>query len=83
MASSTEPIRGGVRASVRPHGAAVYLNRLKLGMRLQCDPTVIYALARKGEWSGKLRRSDLEVDSPYNTYLHAGLPPGPIGKGIE
>jgi UPF0755 protein len=61
-----------------PHVAAVYLNRLKLGMRLQCDPTVIYALARKGEWTGKLRRSDLEVDSPYNTYLHAGLPPGPI-----
>jgi UPF0755 protein len=62
----------------RPHVAAVYLNRLKLGMRLQCDPTVIYALERKGEWSGRLRRSDLEVDSPYNTYLYAGLPPGPI-----
>lgn len=62
----------------RPHVAAVYLNRLKLGMRLQCDPTVIYALARKGQWTGRLRRSDLEIDSPYNTYLHAGLPPGPI-----
>jgi UPF0755 protein len=62
----------------RPHVAAVYLNRLKLGMRLQCDPTVIYALMRKGAWSGRLRRSDLETDSPYNTYLYAGLPPGPI-----
>jgi UPF0755 protein len=56
----------------------VYLNRLKLGMRLQCDPTVIYALQERREWTGKLRRSDLEVDSPYNTYLYAGLPPGPI-----
>jgi UPF0755 protein len=62
----------------RPHVAAVYLNRLKAGMRLQCDPTVIYALAQKGQWSGKLKRSDLEIDSPYNTYLYAGLPPGPI-----
>ena len=61
-----------------PHVAAVYLNRLKLGMRLQCDPTVIYALQERREWTGKLRRSDLEVDSPYNTYLYAGLPPGPI-----
>lgn len=62
----------------RPHVAAVYLNRLKLGMRLQCDPTVIYALETRHEWTGKLRRSDLEVDSPYNTYLYPGLPPGPI-----
>ena len=62
----------------RPHVAAVYLNRLKLGMRLQCDPTVIYALQERHEWTGHLRRSDLEVDSPYNTYLYAGLPPGPI-----
>jgi UPF0755 protein len=62
----------------RPHVAAVYLNRLKLGMRLQCDPTVIYALQERREWTGKLRRSDLDVDSPYNTYLYAGLPPGPI-----
>lgn len=62
----------------RPHVAAVYLNRLRLGMRLQCDPTVIYALETKGEWTGRLRRSDLEIDSPYNTYLYAGLPPGPI-----
>lgn len=65
-------------AEERPHVAAVYLNRLRLGMRLQCDPTVIYALAARNQWSGRLRRSDLEIDSPYNTYLYAGLPPGPI-----
>ncbi len=64
--------------SERPHVAAVYLNRLKIGMRLQCDPTVIYALERAGKWSGRLRRSDLEFASPYNTYLSSGLPPGPI-----
>ena len=64
--------------SERPHVAAVYLNRLKIGMRLQCDPTVIYALEKAGSWTGRLRRADLDFDSPYNTYLNAGLPPGPI-----
>lgn len=64
--------------SERPHVAAVYLNRLQRGMRLQCDPSVIYALERDGKWAGRLRRSDLEYESPYNTYLNAGLPPGPI-----
>jgi len=64
--------------SERPHVAAVYLNRLKIGMRLQCDPTVIYALEKAGRWTGRLRRSDLEFESPYNTYLNSGLPPGPI-----
>lgn len=64
--------------SERPHVAAVYLNRLRIGMRLQCDPTVIYALQKQGRWTGRLRRSELEVDSPYNTYLYGGLPPGPI-----
>jgi len=64
--------------SERPHVARVYLNRLKIGMRLQCDPTVIYALEKAGKWTGRLRRSDLEFDSPYNTYLNSGLPPGPI-----
>ncbi len=58
--------------------SAVYHNRLRAGMRLQCDPTVIYALARDGRYTGNLTRSDLEVDSPYNTYRYAGLPPGPI-----
>ncbi len=65
-------------ASERPRVAAVYLNRLQKGMRLQCDPSVIYSLERDGRWTGRLHRSDLEYDSPYNTYVHGGLPPGPI-----
>jgi UPF0755 protein len=55
--------------------SAVYHNRLKRGMLLQCDPTVIYALP---ELDRPLLLKDLEVDSPYNTYRHPGLPPGPI-----
>lgn len=62
----------------RPRIAAVYLNRLKIDMKLQCDPTVIYALMQVGKWTGKLHTSDLSFDSPYNTYLYPGLPPGPI-----
>jgi peptidoglycan lytic transglycosylase G len=62
----------------RPEIAAVYSNRLKIGMALQCDPTVIYALARAGKFDGNLRREDLAFDSPYNTYRYPGLPPGPI-----
>ena len=58
--------------------ASVYLNRLKRGMRLQADPTVIYALKRDGRWTGVLHRSDYAYDSPYNSYLYGGLPPGPI-----
>ena len=61
-----------------PTIASVYLNRLKRGMRLQADPTVIYALKRDGKWMGTLYRSDYAYDSPYNTYLYEGLPPGPI-----
>jgi UPF0755 protein len=62
----------------RPIVAAVYLNRLKIGMGMQCDPTVIYALERAGRYTGNLTREDLKFDSPYNTYRYAGLPPGPI-----
>lgn len=58
--------------------SAVYNNRLRLGMPLQCDPTIIYALQRAGLYTGNLTREHLEFDSPYNTYRHAGLPPGPI-----
>ena len=64
--------------------SAVYSNRLRIGMGLQCDPTVIYALQRAGRYNGNLRREDLQFDSPYNTYRYTGLPPGPIaapGKG--
>jgi peptidoglycan lytic transglycosylase G len=64
----------------RPLVAAVYANRLKLGMGLQCDPTVIYALERAGRYNGNLTREDLRFDSPYNTYRYAGLPPGPIAS---
>ena len=66
------------RAEERPIVAAVYLNRLRIGMGLQCDPTVIYALERAGKYTGNLTRQDLRFDSPYNTYRYAGLPPGPI-----
>ncbi len=66
------------RPEERPAVAAVYLNRLKIGMGLQCDPTVIYALQKAGRYTGNLTRADLGFDSPYNTYKHAGLPPGPI-----
>jgi len=62
----------------RPLVAAVYANRIKIGMGLQCDPTVIYALERAGRYTGNLTRADLQFDSPYNTYRYAGLPPGPI-----
>lgn len=58
--------------------AAVYLNRMKRGMPMQADPTVIYALQRAGRYSGNLRREDLQFDSPYNTYRYPGLPAGPI-----
>jgi UPF0755 protein len=61
-----------------PAIASVYLNRLKRGMRLQADPTVIYALKRDGKWTGTLHRADYAYDSPYNTYASDGLPPGPI-----
>jgi UPF0755 protein len=72
------------RPEERPTVAAVYLNRLKIGMGLQCDPTVIYALQKAGRYTGNLTRADLAFDSPYNTYKYAGLPPGPIaapGRG--
>lgn len=64
--------------SERPLIAGVYANRVERGIGLWADPTVIYALKRLGRWNGNIRRSDLQVDSPYNTYRYAGLPPGPI-----
>jgi UPF0755 protein len=64
----------------RPIVAAVYMNRLKIRMGLQCDPTVIYALQKAGRYNGNLRRDDLQFDSPYNTYRYSGLPPGPIAN---
>ena len=64
--------------SERPLIAGVYANRVRQGIGLRADPTVIYALKRLGQWNGNIRRSDLQLDSPYNTYRYAGLPPGPI-----
>jgi UPF0755 protein len=64
----------------RPRIAAVFLNRLRKGMPLQTDPTIVFALKRAGRWDGNIRKKDLEIDSPYNTYRRAGLPPGPIGS---
>ncbi len=69
-----ETARPDERATV----SAVYHNRLRIRMGLQCDPTVIYALERAGRYTGNLTKADLAVDSPYNTYRYAGLPPGPI-----
>jgi UPF0755 protein len=66
------------RADERTLVAGVYTNRLRIGMGLQCDPTVIYALEKAGRYDGNLRRADLSFDSPYNTYRYPGLPPGPI-----
>jgi UPF0755 protein len=64
------------------HGlvSAVYNNRLRIGMPLQCDPTVIYALILDGLYDGNLTRDNLQYDSLYNTYRYRGLPPGPIAS---
>jgi len=67
----------------RPLVAGVFENRLRKGMMLQCDPTVIYALEQEGRYTGSLSSADLHVYSPYNTYEHTGLPPGPIGNPGE
>ena len=64
--------------SERKTVSGVYSNRLRRGMGLFADPTVIFALKLAGTWDGNLRRDDLQIDSPYNTYRYAGLPPGPI-----
>jgi UPF0755 protein len=68
------------RDEERAHIAAVFLNRLRLGMKLQADPTVRFVMAGNGasKFDGQLTRAELEVNSPYNTYVVKGLPPGPI-----
>jgi UPF0755 protein len=81
LASLVEKETG--KAEERPTVAGVYSNRLRIGMGLQCDPTVIYALMLAGRYDGNIRREDLQIDSPYNTYRYAGLPPGPIAAPGE
>ena len=71
------------RPEERPLVAGAFTNRLEKGMLLQCDPTVIYALEMEHKYRGNLSGRDLKFDSPYNTYEHAGLPPGPIGNPGE
>jgi UPF0755 protein len=76
--------REAVDESEQPVIASVFHNRLQAGMKLEADPTVQYALgydqASENWWKSPLFLADLEVDSPYNTYLYAGLPPGPIAN---
>lgn len=64
----------------RPIVASVYINRVRKRMLLGADPTVIYALKLAGRWDGNIRKADLQIASPYNTYRFPGLPPGPIAN---
>lgn len=66
--------------SERPMVASVLTNRLARGMPLMTDPSVIYGLLVEGKWRGTIYQSDLTRDTPYNTYRHAGLPPGPVAN---
>jgi UPF0755 protein len=76
--------REGKLSGERPRIAAVFLNRLRIGMKLDCDPTTIYAALLAGSYRGAIYRSDLDRQAPYNTYSHPGLPPGPIANpGVE
>ena len=79
MASIVEKETGA--AFERPQIAGVFLNRLRLRMRLQTDPTVIYGLGER--FDGNLRKIDLQTDTPYNTYTRSGLPPTPIAMPSE
>ena len=78
LASLVEKETG--RPEDRPIVASVYQNRLRRGMPLDCDPTTIYAALLEARYRGTIYRSDLASDNPYNTYRHAGLPPGPIAN---
>ena len=60
--------------------ASVFENRLAKNMPLMTDPAVIYGLEMEGRWRGSIYQSDLKLDTPYNTYVHTGLPPGPVAN---
>ena len=85
-----DPWRGVVLASMieKETGAqaerglvsSVFHNRMRLGMLMQCDPTIIYGLVLEERYRGRIYRSDLSDPHPYNTYIHSGLPPGPIAN---
>ena len=64
--------------SEQPVVASVLVNRLRLNMTLGCDATIIYAMKLAGTWDGNIRKSDLRIESPFNSYIHRDLPPGPI-----
>ena len=64
----------------RPEVASVFHNRLRIGMKLDCDPTTVYAALLENRYRGTIYRSDLESTNPYNTYQKKGLPPGPIAS---
>ena len=68
------------RPDERPIVASVFQNRLRIGMKLDCDPTTVYAALLENRYRGTIHRSDLENTSPWNTYRHSGLPPGPIAN---
>jgi UPF0755 protein len=70
----------GKLAEERPKIAQVFQKRLRMGMKLDCDPTTIYAALLENRYRGVIHRSDLESEHAYNTYRHAGLPPGPIAN---
>ena len=78
LASLVEKETGS--ADERPLVASVFRNRLEQGMRLQCDPTTIYAALLDHRYRGTIHKSDLASTNPYNTYENAGLPPGPIAN---
>ena len=78
LASLVEKETG--KAEERPLVAAVFRNRIKIGMPMQADPTIVYALEKAHRYDGNIRKADLSMDSPYNTYKYPGLPPGPIAS---
>ena len=93
LAALPDPARTVIMASLiekevrnageRPVVAGVFENRLARNMPLQTDPSVIYAAELVGRWRGTIYQSDLQSDSAYNTYKHAGLPPGPIANRVS